>query len=99
MPPPPEFSPDPPDSREVFRRSLSPPLLHLEMVFYFSILVFNKPSYKRNEPALITDEGNLLMCWDPGIAIGLVASPLPLLLLEVEVKVLLQVVRVELPLR
>ena len=94
MPPPPEFSPDPPDSREVFRRSLSPPLLHLEMVF-LSILDFNQS----NEPALITDEGNLLMCWDPRVAVGLVAGPLPLLLLEVEVKVLLQVVRVELPLR
>ena len=35
------------------------------------------------------------MCWDPGIA-GLVAAPL--LLLEVEVEVLLQVVRVELTL-
>ena len=98
MPPPPEFSPDPPDSREVFSRSLSPPLLHLEMVF-LSILDFNQPFYKRNEPALITNEGNLLMCWDPGIAVGLVAGHLPLLLLEVEVKVLLQVVRVELPLR
>ena len=95
MPPPPEFSPDPPDSREVFSRSLSPPLLHLEMVF-LSILDFKKASYKRNEPALITDEGNLLMCWDPGIAVGLVACHLPLLLLEVEVKVLLQILPVAL---
>ena len=39
------------------------------------------------------------MCWHLRVAVGLVASPLPLLLLEVEVKVLLQVVRVELPLR
>ena len=40
------------------------------------------------------DKGSLV-CWDPGIA-GLVAAPL--LLLEVEVEVLLQVVRVELTL-
>ena len=68
------------------------------MVF-LSILDFNQPFHKRNEPALITDEGNLLMSWDPGVAVGLDDGPLPLLLLEVEVKVLLQVVRVELPLR
>ena len=42
---------------------------------------------------------SLLMCWHLRVAVGLVAGPLPLLLLEVEVKVLLQVVRVELPLR
>ena len=39
------------------------------------------------------------MCWHLRAAVGLVVGPLPLLLLEVEVKVLLQVVRVELPLR
>ena len=42
---------------------------------------------------------SLLMCWHLRVAVGLVAGPLPLLLLEVEVKVLLQVVRVELPFR
>ena len=39
------------------------------------------------------------MCWHLRVAVDLVAGHLPLLLLEVEVKVLLQVVRVELPLR
>ena len=39
------------------------------------------------------------MCWDPGVAVGLlVVGRHPLLLLEVEVEVLLQVVRVKLTL-
>ena len=37
------------------------------------------------------------MCWDPGVAVCLVGD-LPLLLLEVEVEVLFQVVRVKLTL-
>ena len=44
-------------------------------------------------PALVTKSS--LMCWDPGVA-GLVA--VPLLFLEVEVEVLLQVVGVKLAL-
>ena len=38
------------------------------------------------------------MCWDPGVAVGLVVGRHPLLLLEVEVEVLLKVVRVKLTL-
>ena len=78
-----EWSPDPPDSKDVFNKSLSLSL-HLQLTglnLFFSL----KP------PALLDS----LVCWDPGIA-GLVAAPL--LLLEVEVEVLLQVVRVELTL-
>ena len=77
-----EWSPDPPDSKDVFNKSFS-------LSLHIQLTEPNLFSFKA--PALLDS----LVCWDPGIA-GLVAAPL--LLLEVEVEVLLQVVRVELTL-